>query len=58
MLAPAIAPWEVGRHELKYRWSPPVKWKYGIIVMLSDELIVDATRMMSWGALSEAGGSQ
>jgi len=47
MLAPAIAPWENGRHDLKNRWSPPVKWKYGVIKARSEEfvwLMIDTMR--------------
>jgi hypothetical protein len=51
ILAPAIAAWEDGCHDLKYRWSPPLKWRYGVIMISSDEFMVNATRRTGSGLL-------
>jgi hypothetical protein len=36
ILAPAIAPREDGCNDLKNRWSPPAKWRYGVITTISE----------------------
>ena len=51
ILAPAIAAREDGCHDLKYRWSPPLKWRYGVIRISSDEFMVNATRRTGSGLL-------
>lgn len=39
MHAPAMAPCEEGCQDLKKRKSPPVKWRYGTIMIFIVELL-------------------
>ena len=54
ILAPAIAPLEDGRQDLKNRLSPPVKWRYGVIVSMREvevsELFIS---MFEWSRREE-----
>lgn len=45
--APAMAPLEVGVMDLKNRKSPPVKWRYGVIIMIVEESSVESRSIVS-----------
>lgn len=45
--APAIAPFELGVMDLKKRKSPPVKWRYGVIVIINSVELLEEPMSIS-----------